>query len=382
MLTDIPLLLLFFSLGVMTTVGGQGPTARRQIEGSGLREKLEAAAARAREDAPRAAYWTAYKFEARPGVAVDSELAQFSGQVEDFAGLKLLFGTDGGRPAETRNLAVFILHGAAGGSVARVEIYNLDRGRGYDGHPVYWLGRVSAEESVGYLRGLAESDRPEAVAGRAAVAIALHEGAGVPAVLRELAAGSPSATARRASIYWLGRTKSERAFLAGLALDAGDVQTRTQAVQAIGLGRDAAALAALQDLYASVTDAEVRGAVVEAAVPNEEAASAGAFLLRIARHDASPELRALAARRLSERAAQHLLETLRETVNNLDTETQLEMERVRVAALGRPKDEAVSALLNIARTHPKAGARVMAIISLGQMNEPRALDLFGEILAR
>lgn len=204
MLTKILSFLLLLGLGTLATAGVEGQTSGfRPVEGSGLRQRMEAAVRRARADSPGSRFWTAYKFEARPGVAVDTELMQFKGQIENFAGVQLFIGNNMGRPVEARNLAVFMLHDAGESSVTRVEIYNLDRPRDYDGYPVYWLGQPANKESLDYLRGLAESNRPDEVAGRAAVAIALHDDPAVREVLLGLVRNSSSATVRSISTYWL-----------------------------------------------------------------------------------------------------------------------------------------------------------------------------------
>lgn len=202
MLTNILPFLLLLGLGMPATAGGQA-SGFRPVAGSGLHQKLEAAVRRAHADSPGSRFWTAYQLDARPGVAVDTELMQFKGQIENFAGLQLFIGNEGGRPAQARNLAVFMLHDAGNSSVTRVEIYNLDRRRDYDGYPVYWLGRPASKESLDYLRRLAESNQPDEVAGRAAVAIALHDDPAVREVLKALVRNSPSATVRRVSTYWL-----------------------------------------------------------------------------------------------------------------------------------------------------------------------------------
>ena len=204
MLTNILPFLLLLGLGALTAAGGEGrANGFRPVEGSGLHQKLEAAVKRARADSPGSRFWTAYKLDARPGVAVDTELMQFEGQLETFAGLQLFIGDNMGRPLEARNLAVFMLHDAGGSSVTRVEIYNLDRRRDYDGYPVYWLGRPANKESLDYLRGLAESNGPDEVAGRAAVAVALHNDPAAREVLKALGRNSSSATVRGISNYWL-----------------------------------------------------------------------------------------------------------------------------------------------------------------------------------
>jgi hypothetical protein len=61
-----------------------------------------------------------------------------------------------------------------------------------------------------------------------------------------------------------------------------------------------------------------------------------------------------------------------------------ENERVRAEAVfalsRRPRDEAVPALTEVARRNPSARVRAQALFWLGETHDPRALDLFEEML--
>lgn len=48
----------------------------------------------------------------------------------------------------------------------------------------------------------------------------------------------------------------------------------------------------------------------------------------------------------------------------------------------RPRDEGVPALIRIARSSPDARLRKKALFWLGQSGDPRAVELFEEILVR
>lgn len=384
MLVKVLTILSLMCPAMIVTVVGQGSQERfRTVEGSSLADKLDAAVRRASSDSPPTPFWTAYTFDVRPGVAVDAELARFNGRAEDFAGTQVFVGTENGAPAETRNLGIFLLHQPREKSVERVEIYNLDRRRQYDGYPVYWLGRAANTESLLYLRGLAESSPSDETALRATLAIALHSDPSVSATLEDFVRSSSSANVRAASIYWLGQIGGEQRFLADLVRNELDVQKRVQAAKAIGLSKDGAALTTLQSLYQSVAGKKVKTSLMEAALINEDRAAVAAFLLQIARQDADPELRAQATRRLSELAVQHLLEVRHEDLNHLDLETQMEIVKVEAINQERSAQEAMPLLIDIARTHPRMGARAMAIISLGKIGStPEVLNLFSELIAQ
>ncbi|MFN2598962.1 MAG: hypothetical protein ABR563_17460, partial [Pyrinomonadaceae bacterium] len=128
------------------------------VEGSDLNARLEAASRRARADSRQTPYWTAYSFDVRPGVAVDpAGGGAFYGSMNGYGGIYVFSGTSAaGMTIETRNLAVFLLRSPASNTITRMEIYNLDRTREYGGYPVYFTGRANNEESLSFLRGIAE----------------------------------------------------------------------------------------------------------------------------------------------------------------------------------------------------------------------------------
>src|SRR3954468_2524835 len=177
----------------------QAEQAFTPVQGATLQAKFDAAAAQA-ASARQTRYWTAYAFDVRPGVAVDvdfvSEDANFRIQGNwDSSGSGSYFFYDsvGNYPGlETRSLGVFALRDSAG-AVERVSVFNLARRHEYAGYPVYWAGRASNEESLNFLRGLAESPRSaysgrrEDVASEAVRALTLHDDRRVPETLQHVA---------------------------------------------------------------------------------------------------------------------------------------------------------------------------------------------------
>ncbi|MDQ3744771.1 MAG: HEAT repeat domain-containing protein, partial [Acidobacteriota bacterium] len=239
------------------------------VQGPTLQARQEAAVALAAgTHAER--FWTAYSFDVRPGVVVDVDYVSDDGHIQIQGTWDT---TDSGfltsNPAmETRSLGVFALRDASG-QVVRVEVYNLGRRREYGGYTVYWLGRATNEESLAFLRGLAESAKPERFSGRdgdlpaqAVRAIALHDDRRVPEVLTEIARASLSEGVRAQAVRSLGVppvSQATRDYLAQLARDERESQeVRRAAVSAYGRSRDAQALAFLQSLYASLNNRDLR----------------------------------------------------------------------------------------------------------------------------
>ncbi|MCA1630700.1 MAG: HEAT repeat domain-containing protein [Acidobacteria bacterium] len=288
---------------------GVTPASFIQVEGADLSAKLAAAAQRARADNRQTPYWTAYSFDVRPGVAVDpASGGTFHGSMNGYGGIYVFSGTTAsGMTVETRNLGVFLLRSPGSNAITRMEIYNLDRKREYSGYPVYFTGRAGNEESLNFLRGLAEGP-PAPSAGRdgvlnerAALALALHDDPRVAGVLKDFVRTSKNKRVRSASVFWLGQIGGETAFLADIVRNTNEeLELRRQAAHSVGEGRDRAALATLQTLYASATERELRKSIVHASAGNEDREGALAFLLRAAKTDADREVRKAAVHALGE----------------------------------------------------------------------------------
>ncbi|HYP52616.1 MAG TPA: hypothetical protein VEQ42_03700, partial [Pyrinomonadaceae bacterium] len=186
------------------------------VAGADLKSKLDEAVRRGRAGSKSAPFWVAYTFDVRPGIAIDPDIQQFNGSMENFSGTTVFRGKVNGITVETRNLGLFLLHDPQGQSVTRAEVYNLERRREYSGYPVYWLGRAGNEESLNYLLGLVESARASRVAETATVALAVHDDPRVNAMLKGLVRQSKNGEIRKASTFWLGHIGGEHAFLSEL----------------------------------------------------------------------------------------------------------------------------------------------------------------------
>jgi HEAT repeat protein len=350
------------------------------VEGSDLRAKIDAAVKRARASSQSSPFWVAYSFDVRPGVAVDAQLNEFRGTTNDFSGVTISMGTSSGRMVETRNLGVFMLYEASGNSVTRVEIYNLDRPREYSGYPVYWLGRAGNEESLSLLKGLIETNQTGRVAEHSILAIGLHDDRRVAALLKDLFRNHKAERVRSSAIFWLGQIGGELQFLTDVARDEQEsVEVRKNAVFAIGVSKDAGALATLKSLYASVSNREVKRHIIFAASINESKDEAVDFLIKIVSSDADAETRKQALFWLGQKAGERSLEVLGDVAKSDDTQTEVQ-EAAVFAISRRPKDEAIPMLINIAKTHRKADVRRQAIFWLSQSGDQRAIDFFKELL--
>lgn len=343
------------------------------VAGSDLKSKLDAALGQGRAAAKPAPFWVAYAFDARPGIAIDIDDAQFDGSWEKFSGTTVFRGKVEGVTVETRNLALFRLYDQQAGAFTRAEIYNLERRHEYGGAPVYWLGRPGNEESINHLLGFIRSSRPGRVAETATVALAIHDDRRVNDTLKALVGQSQIKEVRETAAHWLGHIGGEHAFLSELVRnEREDKELRETAAHAVGLSRDGAALAAVQSLYAALADGELRAALVNAAAGNENEAGTFTFLLNAARGDREGRVRQLAVRRLgrfdNERTADELMKIYADERNG-------EVRQGALRALARMTNpRAYARLLEVARTGDDIESRVLVIRWLGQREGGAGLD--------
>jgi HEAT repeat protein len=343
------------------------------VAGADLKSKMDAAVRQGSAASKAAPFWVAYAFEVRPGIAIDIDDAQFDGSWEKFSGTTVFRGKVDGVVIETRNLGLFLLYDPRAGAFTRAEIYNLERRHGFDGSPVYWLGRPRNEESLNYLLGLIESSRPGRVAETATVALAVHDDRRVNDMLKGLVRQSQIKEVRETAVHWLGHIGGEHAFLSELVRnEREDKELRETAAHAVGLSQDEAALAAVQSLYAAVADGELRAALVDAAANNANEAGASAFLLNAARTDQHSDVRQLAVRRLGRFDNERMVDELMKIYAS-DTDGDVRQGALR--ALSRMTNRhAYARLLEVARAGNDIESRVLVIRWLGQHGGDGVLD--------
>jgi hypothetical protein len=210
------------------------------------------------------------------------------------------------------------------------------------------LGTVSSEEGVEYLLTLAPRV-PATHGDDPLIAVALADGVNPAADLLQLAANSRAmTTARMMAIAWAAES-----------------------------GASASQLSAFYD---RVKDTDLREQVLFAYSRMDDEASARE-LIRVARsHDAS-RLRSKAVNWLGQRAVESIAGRLGDIVNAMNADRKTREEEIfRISR--RPRDVAVPSLIEIARTDPDPQLRQRAVFWLGQIGDPRAVDLFESILTR
>lgn len=350
------------------------------VEGADLRAKMEAAQRLGRSRSPQTRFWLAYSFDVRPGVAVDPGQGEFRGNMMTYDDLAIFIGKQNNVTVETRNLGLFLLYEADGSTLARIEIYNLDKQREYSTYPVYWLGRGGNEESLNFLRQLVTAGRVHRLMERGLIAIALHDDPRVSSYLKNLFNASTDEDIRRTAIHWIGFTGGETDFLVGVVRNEREREdTRESAAYAIGMSKDGAAFNLLTDLYRTIPNREIRRKLLHAISINENEDAAIDFLIRVAKTDADTEARKMAMFWLGHKAGEKSLGVLRDAVEDPDTEVQ---KQAIFVISRRPADEAVPMLIRIARTHSKPEIRREAIFWLGRTGDERALAFLEELLSK
>ncbi len=343
------------------------------IEGATLQTRLEAAIKQGQARGSR--FWTAYSFDVRPNITVDSDVS-INGNSTWVNGIEI------NSPSETRHLAFFQLHEASGNVVTRFEIYNLDRKREYSGVSVYWLGRASNEESLNFLKGIVGGQFDDKLKDRATQAIALHDDQRVGAMLKDLTKASNPERVRKTAVFWLGHIEGEREFLADFVRNEQEsVEVRKQAAVGIGISKDKAALSLLRSLYASVTPSDLKRQIIFAASISEDKDAAVDFLINVASSDQDRELRKKALFWLGQKAGERSLKFLGDVAEKNDGDTEVQKQAV-FALSQRQKSEAIPKLIQIAKTHQNLAVRKQAIFWLGQSGDDRAVTYFKELFTK
>jgi HEAT repeat protein len=383
---------------ISTAQAGASQTARfTPVEGSDLRSRIDAAAKLARARAQSAFYWTAYSFDVRSGIAVDADVTTFRGSIINNGGTSIMIGTSNGMRVETRNLAVFALYGSDN-KVARVEVYNLDRQREYGGYQVYWAGRASNQESLAYLKSLAESGDMKRVAENATAAIGMHDDQNASVTLKSLARPGLPTAVRATAVFWIGYIGGEQAYLADIIRNEREnVEVRESAASALGRSRESAILSTLRGLYDAVNNRQVKESLLYSISKNDDQKGAVDFLSRVLKSEPDRQLKEAAVHQLgripgtqamlvelarNEQESREVREAAVHAIGRSDTPSTFstleglyrsvsdaQVRESIIHAVGRKQDEktAINFLVQVAKNDADRNLRENAIHRLGKM---------------
>lgn len=216
------------------------------------------------------------------------------------------------------------------------------------GHAIFALGQTREAEDAAFLRDLYPSLASRRLKEQVIFSLSQVEGQGSDRWLAALAANEgESAQLREKAIFWLAETGTP--------------------------------LSELDALYARLRSTSLKEQVVFAYSRRDEPAATDR-LLRLARTDPDQELRGKAVFWLGQAAGREITRDLAGLASD-QSQNRGVQEQAVFAISQRPAAEGVPALVQIARTHRDPEIRKKALFWLGQSEDPRALELFEEILS-
>jgi HEAT repeats len=162
----------------------------------------------------------------------------------------------------------------------------------------------------------------------------------------------------------------------------GDCQVDAGGLQVYWLG-DVNAAQSVEFLKTLVTNPVVNTAMRDhsesalSAIALHRDAAASTAILDLAKNGA-PRLRQRALSWIARRAESQAIGIISQAIDN---DPDVEVKRQAVSALGQlPRNEGIPLLIKLARSHTNPVVRKQAMQRLGQLNDPRALSFFEEVL--
>jgi hypothetical protein len=306
-----------------------------------------------------------------------------------------------------------VMFRVAAREIERIRVFSDDCQLDAGGKPVIWLDNVRAADSIALLESLtAPGDRrTDRILDGLISAIALHGDPAADASLERLVAAAQPEAQRKKVTFWLGNTRGAHGLtvlkrvlaedpsievrksavfgvsqsheagafdmLAGLARNDEATRIRSEAIFWLGQKQDARASKIILEALDKDPAAEVRKKAVFALSQLKDDTGTDA-LLRIARTGQDAAVRSEAIFWLGQRAGQKAAAAINERI---DQDPDTEVKKKAVFALSQfPRGEGIPHLINLARTHPNREVRKQAMFWLAQSKDPRAIELFAEIL--
>ncbi|MBI2214760.1 MAG: HEAT repeat domain-containing protein [Acidobacteria bacterium] len=241
---------------------------------------------------------------------------------------------------------------ADAGRIGEVRAFSPDCPVDAGGPELVRLGEIDAQASVRYLSRLVDeipaSKASRGNADEVIAAIAMHRASNVVPALAEIVESDRDEELRGQAAFWLGMK--------------GGVEARVT----------------LERIIDSVPLDELREQAI-AGIAQDESREATALLIRMARDHGIADVRKKSLFWLGQRAGEAVAGELERAADDPDQEVR-EMAVFSISQL--PREQSIPRLLELARSHRNPGVREQAFLWLGQSGDPRALDLFEEILTR
>jgi HEAT repeat protein/TolA-binding protein len=215
------------------------------------------------------------------------------------------------------------------------------------GQAVFWLSQVGTERAIGALDSILQSAQDVEVQKKALFALSQIRGARAGQILRQYAlrADAP-AEAREQAIFWLGQQRSDEN------------------------------AAFLRDLYAKLSDQDLKERVIFS-LSQMRTAENGRWLMDLARNEREPmEMRKKALFWAGQMGA-----PLADLVALYDRTTNVEMKEQLIFVYSqRHEPGAIDKLIDIAKRETDPDLRKKAIFWLGQSHDPRARQVLIDII--
>ncbi|MCI0387621.1 MAG: HEAT repeat domain-containing protein [Acidobacteria bacterium] len=191
-------------------------------------------------------------------------------------------------------------------------------------------------------------------------------------LLKKIAMKHPGLAARREAIERLGEFPGQTSFLVELARNEGEnLDLRREAVEAIAESRNAEAISILKQLYAAISNRELKQEIIESFEDCADRKSAIDFLLEVARGDSDRHAREQAFSTLGDMNDDRAIDALAQLY---DTERNEELKAEILSALGDSNNgRSVKKLMEVAKGDPSIKLKKKAISLLGQRDDPEAV---------
>jgi HEAT repeat protein len=245
---------------------------------------------------------------------------------------------------------------------------------------VFWVAMLGDRPAVRELQRLVEDESvDERVRGHAIFALGQTQEPEDAAFIRAVYPRLRSDELKEKAIFSLSQVRGQESerWLLERASDRNESEkVREQAV--FWLAETGVSMAELDALYARLESRKLKEQVIFAFSRRREQ-DASERLLRLARSEPDADLRGKAIFWLGQAAGEEITRQLAGLAQ--DENQNREIQEQAVFALSqRSREEGIPALIQIARGHRDLEVRKKALFWLGQSKDPRALDLFEEIL--
>jgi len=230
--------------------------------------------------------------------------------------------------------------------IEEVVVSNLSLRVKLGGDPLFWLEGVENVESVAFLKSLFEKHQHSEVKEKLITAAGIHPADVSYTFLKNVLTGAEPGDVRQEAAFWISQA--------------------TQSDEAVTL---------LTERAQSDTSDDVREKCLFA-LSEMETEHATEALITIARAHINEDVRKKAMFWLGQKASEKAVATLKELVDDKDTEVQ---KNALFALMQLPNNNGLTDLIRIAKSHRNPVVRKEAIFWLGQSDDERALDALVEI---